>query len=77
MGITTAPNPENQRIMRAVVALSLVYFGLVCGNYGLGYWLPTIVKGVATTLKLDASAGININTLTGYLVAIPYPIALS
>ena len=59
-----------------VLALSLVYFGLVCGNYGLGYWLPTIVKGVVTTLQLDASSGININTLTGYLVAIPYAVAV-
>ncbi|HMK80846.1 MAG TPA: MFS transporter [Xanthobacteraceae bacterium] len=59
-----------------VLALSLVYFGLVSGNYGLGYWLPTIVKGVATTLQLDASSGININTLTGYLVAIPYALAV-
>jgi D-galactonate transporter len=59
-----------------VLALSLVYFGLVCGNYGLGYWLPTIVKGVATTMQLDASTGINVNTLTGYLVAIPYAIAV-
>jgi MFS transporter, ACS family, tartrate transporter len=59
-----------------VLALSLVYFGLVSGNYGLGYWLPTIVKGVATTLQLDVSAGININTLTGYLVAIPYALAV-
>ena len=59
-----------------VLALSLVYFGLVCGNYGLGYWLPTIVKGVATTMKLDATTGININTLTGYLVAVPYALAV-
>ena len=59
-----------------VLALSLVYFGLVSGNYGLGYWLPTIVKGVATTMKLDASTGISMNTLVGYLVAVPYALAI-
>ncbi len=59
-----------------VLALSLVYFGLVSGNYGLGYWLPTIVKGVATTLALDASTGIAMNTLVGYLVAVPYALAV-
>ena len=59
-----------------VLALSLVYFGLVSGNYGLGYWLPTIVKGVATTMKLDASSGIAMNTLVGYLVAVPYALAV-
>jgi D-galactonate transporter len=59
-----------------VLALSLVYFGLVSGNYGLGYWLPTIVKGVATTMALDASTGIAMNTLVGYLVAVPYALAV-
>ena len=34
-----------------VLALSLVYFGIVSGNYGLGYWLPTIVKGVAEATR--------------------------
>lgn len=59
-----------------VLVLSLVYFGLVCGNYGLGLWLPQIVKGVATTLGLDKSTGIAINSLTGYLVAVPYAFAV-
>jgi ACS family tartrate transporter-like MFS transporter len=59
-----------------VLALSLVYFGLVSGNYGLGYWLPTIVKGVATTMALDASTGIAMNSLVGYLVAVPYALAV-
>jgi len=59
-----------------VLALSLVYFGLVSGNYGLGFFLPTIVKGVAQTLGLDAATGIGINTLTGYLVAVPYACAI-
>jgi D-galactonate transporter len=59
-----------------VLALSLVYFGLVSGNYGLGYWLPTIVKGVATTMALDATTGITMNSLVGYLVAVPYALAV-
>lgn len=59
-----------------VLALSLVYFGLVSDNYGLGYWLPTIVKGVATTMALDASTGIAMNSLVGYLVAVPYALAV-
>jgi nitrate/nitrite transporter NarK len=59
-----------------VLALSLVYFGIVSGNYGLGYWLPTIVKGVAEATHLDASTGISLNTLTGALVAVPYSLAV-
>jgi MFS family permease len=59
-----------------VLALSVIYFGLVSGNYGLGYWLPTIVKGVASTMGLDAASGIQINTLVGYLVAVPYALAV-
>jgi MFS transporter, ACS family, tartrate transporter len=31
-----------------VLGLSLVYFGILCGGYGLVYWLPQIVKGMAT-----------------------------
>jgi MFS transporter, ACS family, tartrate transporter len=30
-----------------VLGLSLVYFGIVCGYYGLTYWLPQIFKGMA------------------------------
>src|SRR6516165_2607452 len=36
-----------------VLGLSFVYFGLLCGLYGLVYWLPQIVKGVATEIGLD------------------------
>jgi ACS family tartrate transporter-like MFS transporter len=61
---------------RRVLALSLVYFGIVCGNYGLGYWLPTIVSGVARSARLDAATGISLNTLTGALVAVPYALAV-
>jgi len=60
-----------------VLALSVVYFGLVSGNYGLGYWLPTLVKGVAETTRLDALLGIGLHTLTGLLVAVPYALAVA
>jgi MFS family permease len=55
-----------------VLGLSLVYFGILSANFGLIYWLPQIVKGVAADIALDKSTGISINSLTGYLVAVPY-----
>jgi ACS family tartrate transporter-like MFS transporter len=61
---------------RRVLALSLVYFGIVSGNYGLGVWLPSIVADVARAAGLDAATGIRINTLTGVLVAVPYAFAV-
>jgi MFS transporter, ACS family, tartrate transporter len=60
-----------------VLGLSLVYFGIGCGVYGLIYWLPQIVKGVATDIGLDKITGIPINSLTGYLVAVPYTFAIA
>jgi hypothetical protein len=36
-----------------VLGLSLVYFGIQSGVYGLVYWLPQIVKGMATDIGLD------------------------
>src|SRR6516225_9731998 len=33
-----------------VLGLSLVQFGILCGLYGLTYWLPQIFKGVATEI---------------------------
>jgi ACS family tartrate transporter-like MFS transporter len=59
-----------------VFGLSLVLFGIVSGVYGLSYWLPQIVKGVATDIGLDKITGIPINSLTGYLVAVPYAFAI-
>jgi len=47
-----------------VWALSLVYFGAVAGLYGVGFWLPQIVKAFGLT-----------NTMTGWVVAIPYVVA--
>jgi ACS family tartrate transporter-like MFS transporter len=44
-----------------VLALSLVYFGAVACNYGIGFFLPQIVKGFG----LD-------NLQTGFVTAIPY-----
>jgi MFS transporter, ACS family, tartrate transporter len=58
-----------------VLGLSLVYFGLLCGFYGLTYWLPQIIKGVAIDTGLDKVTGVSINTLTGYLVAVPFAFA--
>jgi MFS transporter, ACS family, tartrate transporter len=55
-----------------VLGLGLVLFGIVSGGYGLTYWLPQIVKGTATDIGLDKITGIPINSLTGYLVAVPY-----
>jgi ACS family tartrate transporter-like MFS transporter len=44
-----------------VLLLSLVYFGIVIGLYGIGLWLPQIVKGMGfSTLQ------------TGWLIALPY-----
>jgi cyanate permease len=41
----------------------------------LVYWLPQIVKGVATDIGLDTVTGVSINAPTGYLVAVPYAFA--
>jgi MFS transporter, ACS family, tartrate transporter len=58
-----------------VLGLGLVFLGIVCGLYGLTYWLPQIVKGMATDIGLDKVTGVSINALTGYLVAVPYAFA--
>jgi MFS family permease len=58
-----------------VLGLSLVYFGIGCGLIGLTYWLPQIVKGVATDIGFDKVTGVSINALTGYLVAVPFAFA--
>ncbi|HEY0421176.1 MAG TPA: MFS transporter [Acetobacteraceae bacterium] len=44
-----------------VLALALVYFGAVACNYGVGFWLPQIVKGFGLS-----------NAMTGWVTAIPY-----
>jgi ACS family tartrate transporter-like MFS transporter len=44
-----------------ILALALVYFGVVTGLYGLGFWLPQIVKAFGLS-----------TSMTGWVVAIPY-----
>ena len=44
-----------------VLALALIYFGAVATNYGVGFFLPSIVKGFGLT-----------NSQTGWVAAIPY-----
>lgn len=46
----------------AVWVMCLIYFGLVMGNYGLGFWLPQIVKDTLTKDPFNI----------GLLTAIPY-----
>jgi ACS family tartrate transporter-like MFS transporter len=65
-----APAPGKGHLEGLAAALSnlqvwrfaLVYFGVIMGNYGLGFWLPQIVKGLG---------GLS-NTQTGWLTALPY-----
>ncbi len=47
-----------------ILALSLIYFGAVATNYGVGFWLPQIVKGFGDLTKLQI----------GLITAIPYVI---
>ncbi len=46
-----------------VLAASLIYFGVVACLYGVGFWLPTIVKGFGVSIAL-----------TGWITAIPYAV---
>jgi MFS transporter, ACS family, tartrate transporter len=46
-----------------VLALALVYFGLVACNYGVAFWLPQIVKAFGLS-----------NFATGCVTAVPYAI---
>jgi len=48
-----------------VLALALVYFGAVACNYGIGFFLPQIVKGFGLT-----------NVQTGFVTAIPYAVGV-
>lgn len=47
-----------------VLALAIVYFGIVAGMYGLGFWLPQIIKNFGLT-----------DLQTGWVTAIPYVFA--
>ena len=46
-----------------VLAASLIYFGVVAALYGVGFWLPSIVKGFGVSIAL-----------TGWITAIPYAV---
>jgi len=46
-----------------VLAASLIYFGVVASLYGVGFWLPSIVKGFGVSIAL-----------TGWITAIPYAV---
>jgi ACS family tartrate transporter-like MFS transporter len=46
-----------------VLALALVYFGIVACNYSVGFWLPQIIKAFGFS-----------NAMTGWVTAIPYAI---
>jgi MFS transporter, ACS family, tartrate transporter len=46
-----------------VWALAVVYFGTVACNYGVGFWLPQIIKAFGLS-----------NAMTGWVTAIPYAI---
>jgi nitrate/nitrite transporter NarK len=59
-----------------VLGLSLAYVGHNCGAIGLIYWLPQIIKGMVTETSLDKLTGVQINALTGYLVAVPSAFAI-
>ena len=44
-----------------VITLSLIYFGFVGALYGMGFWLPQIVKAFGFS-----------NAQTGFVTAVPY-----
>ena len=48
-----------------VWVLSLVYFGVIMGLYGISFWLPTLIKATGVKSPLDV----------GLLSAIPYAVA--
>lgn len=48
-----------------VLGLSLVYFAIVFGLYGLGFWLPTIIK---TTLHIGDNLTVTLLTAAPYAI---------
>ncbi|MCB8829525.1 MFS transporter, partial [Escherichia coli] len=46
---------------RRVLLLGLVYFGIVIGLYGIGLWLPQMIKAMGFS-----------NTQVGFITALPY-----
>jgi D-galactonate transporter len=49
-----------------VLVLALVYFGAVATNYGVGFWMPQIIKGFG---------GLS-NVQVGFITAIPYAVGM-
>ena len=49
-----------------VLSLGLVYFGTAAASYGLGFWLPTIVKEFGVS-----------DLQTGFITAIPYAVGVA
>jgi len=49
-----------------VIKLSAVYFFWVCGFYGLGLFLPILIKSLSAAIS---------NQMVGFLVALPYSVA--
>lgn len=49
-----------------VIKLSAIYFFWVCGFYGVGLFLPILVKALSTSIS---------NQMVGFLVAVPYVFA--
>ena len=48
-----------------VWVLGLVYFGILVGNYGVGFWLPQIIKGLGNLTNFEV----------GLVTALPYAAA--
>ncbi len=48
-----------------VLLLSVVYFGAIACTFGLGFWLPQIIKGMGLT-----------NLQTGFATAVPYIVGM-
>jgi ACS family tartrate transporter-like MFS transporter len=49
---------------RRVILLGLIYFGIVIGLYGIGLWLPQIIKAMGFS-----------NAQVGFITAIPYAVS--
>jgi len=49
-----------------VLVLSLAYFGTAAASYGLGFWLPTIVKEFGVS-----------DLQTGFITAVPYSVGVA
>jgi MFS transporter, ACS family, tartrate transporter len=48
-----------------VLLLCVVYFGAIACTFGLGFWLPQIIKGMGLS-----------NTQTGFVTAVPYVVGM-